>query len=208
MSNAASPWQRPNAAAIIAAGLILLTGPTRAESPANKKELVARVLKLQMPGIESIAQTLVERPAALMLQDAGQALKKRIAVDKQEAAGKQIRDSVKTYVDETAPLVRARASKLAPSILGAELESRFSEAELTQLVAWFESPISKKFQQVMPEIQNGFVQKVVTDSRPDVDPKLLVLEREIRSALGLSAPAVATESKPKTDTAGPTPKSR
>ncbi len=212
MSTAASPWRWLSTAAILVAVLMLLASPAQAESSASKKELVARVLKLQMAGIESIAQALVERPAALLLQDASQAIRKRIAADQQETAGRRIQNSVKKYVDETAPLVRARAIKLAPTVLGAELESRFSEAELVQLLAWLESPISKKYQQVMPEIQDGFVNKLVADSRPDVDPKLLALEQDIRNALGLPAPpAAAAKSKAKTETpaaAESTPKSR
>ncbi len=174
-------------------------------APASKKELAARVLQLQMPGIVSIAQGLVERPAALMLQDAGQAMQKRVPVDKRDAASKRVQDSVKKYVDAAGPVVQARAIKLAPLVLGAELESKFSEDELNQLVNWLESPVSRKFQQLMPQIQDSFVEKLVAESRPTIDPKLLTLEQEIRDTLGLPALPAAGKAAAKATPPPPTP---
>ncbi|MFG5406792.1 hypothetical protein ABXN37_00315 [Piscinibacter sakaiensis] len=45
--------------------------------------------------------------------------------------------------------------------------------------------MAKKYQQLLPEIQHGFVQKLVADARPSIDPKLNALELEIRSVLNL-----------------------
>ena len=86
------------------------------------------------------------RPQQLM-QDAGRFLQQQVPADRREAIGKQIEADVRRYVDETVPLVRERAIKLAPSTIGAQLEQKFTEDELRQLLAWFESPVNKKFQQ-------------------------------------------------------------
>lgn len=167
----------------------------------SKKELVQKVLALQQPTIEGIARSIVERPAAQMMQAAGQALQTQVPAEKREAAGKAIEADVKRYVEEATPLLRERALKLAPSTLGAGLEEKFTEAELKQLIAWLESPVNKKFQQVGPEMQNNFVQKLAADAGPLLDPKLRALEQKVRASLGLpeaqpsSAPA-ATPAKP------------
>jgi hypothetical protein len=167
----------------------------------SKKELVQKVLALQQPTIEGIARNIVERPAAQMMQAAGQALQTQVPAEKREAAGKAIEADVKRYVEEATPLLRERALKLAPSTLGAGLEEKFTEAELKQLIAWLESPVNKKFQQVGPEMQNNFVQKLAADAGPLLDPKLKALEQKVRASLGLpegqpsSAPA-ATPAKP------------
>lgn len=162
-------------------------------SPA-KKELVQKLLVLQQPGIESAARGIVERPAAQMMQEAGRVLQTQFAADKREAIGKSIEADARKYVDDTYPAVRDRAVKLAPSTLGATLEEKFSEEELKQLVAWFESPVNKKFQQASGEMQNNFMQKLVAEARPLVEPKLQALEQKMRAALAAPAAGAPADS--------------
>jgi hypothetical protein len=160
-----------------------------AASPA-KKELVQKLLALQQAGIEGAARNIVERPAAQMMQEAGRVLQTQFPADKREAIGKTIEADAKKYVDEAYPPVRERALKLAPTTLGASLEEKFTEDELKQLIAWFESPVNKKFQQASGEMQSNFMQKLVAEARPLVEPKLQALEQKVRTALG--APAAGT----------------
>jgi len=162
-------------------------------SPA-KKELVLKLLALQQPGIESAARGIVERPAAQMMQEAGRVLQTQFPADKREAIGKSIEADARKYVDDTYPAVRDRAVKLAPSTLGATLEEKFSEEELKQLVAWFESPVNKKFQQASGEMQNSFMQKLVAEARPLVEPKLQALEQKMRAALAAPAAGAPADS--------------
>jgi len=147
----------------------------------TKKELVAKVLVLQQPMIENISRSIVERPAAQLMQAAGQALQTQVPPEKREAIGKSVEADVKRYVDEATPLLRERAIKLAPSTFGAALEEKFTEAELKQLVAWLESPVNKKFQQIGPEIQNSFVQKLAAEAGPLLDPKVQALQAKLRA---------------------------
>lgn len=167
----------------------------------SKKELVQKVLALQQPTIEGVARNLVERPALQMMQAAGQALQTQVPADRREAVGKSIEADIKKFVEEATPVMRERALKLAPSTLGAALEEKFTDAELKQLLAWLESPVNKKFQQLAPEMQNNFVQKLAGDAAPLLDPKLKALEQKVRTSLGLSeaptsAPAPAKPAKP------------
>ena len=157
------------------------TAPT--SSPA-KKELVQKILVLQQPEIENVARSIVERPAAQMMQEAGLAMQRQVPPDKREAMGKAIEAEVKKYVEEAYPLVRERAVRLAPSTLGAALEEKFSEDELKQLLAWLESPVNKKFQTLGP-VRNAFVQKVLAESVAAVDPKVGALDARIRVILGV-----------------------
>ncbi len=173
--------------ALCACGLAQAQGTV---SPA-KKELVQKLLALQQPGIESAARGIVERPAAQMMQEAGRVLQTQFPAEKREAIGKTIEADARKYVDETYPAVRERAVKLAPSTLGVTLEEKFSEDELRQLVAWFESPVNKKFQQASGEMQNSFMQKLVAEARPLIEPKLQSLEQKMRSALSASAVGAA-----------------
>ncbi len=169
------------------------TAPASPSSPA-KKELVQKLMVLQQPGIEGLARNLVEQPALQMLQAAARALQ-QMAPEKREAAGKMIEADIRRYVDDTVPAVRERAVKLAPSTFGANVEEKFNEEELKQLIAWFESPVRKKYEAMLPESQNGFMQKLATEARPTVEPKLQALEAKVRTTLGIS-PAGPTASAP------------
>jgi hypothetical protein len=164
-----------------------------AAQSSTKKELAQKVVQLQQSEIEIVARGLVERPAAQMMQEAGLALQRQVAPEKREAMGKAIEAEVKKYIDESYPLVRERALRIAPTTIGAMLEEKMSEDELKQLVAWLESPANKKYQQIGPDMRNAFIQKLLNDARPVVDPKVQALDGRIRTILGLPpAPGVAS----------------
>lgn len=169
------------------------SAPAPAPVSAAKKELVQKVLLLQQPAIENMARNLVEQPAGQMMQAAGRALQQQVPVEKREAVGKGIEADVKKYVDESYPTIRDRAVKIAPTTIGAVLEEKFTDDELKQLIAWLESSVNKKYLQLGPEMQNGFMQKLVGEARPVLDPKLQALETKVRASLGVPAePAAAT----------------
>jgi len=185
--------RRKTIAWMVAAGLAVAlasgataqtTTTTAPTSSTAKKELVQKILVLQQPEIENVARSIVERPAAQMMQEAGLAMQRQVPPDKREAMGKAIEAEVKKYVEEAYPLVRERAVRLAPSTLGAALEEKFSEDELKQLLAWLESPVNKKFQTLGP-VRNAFVQKVLAESVAAVDPKVGALDARIRVILGV-----------------------
>jgi len=152
---------------------------------AGKKALVQKIVQLQQAELENLARSIVERPAAQMLQEAGIALQRQVAPEKRDAMGKAIDAEAKKYVDESYPLVRERALRIAPATVGAVLEEKMSEDELKVLLAWLESPVYKKYQQLGPELRTGFIQKLLAESQPVVDPKVQALDGRIRVILGL-----------------------
>lgn len=152
-------------------------------SPA-KKELVARLLKLQQPGIEGLGRTLAEEPAkqvVLSVQASG--VLQRVPAEKREALGKEIDADLRKYVDEVVPLVRDRAVQLAPGTMGPILEQRFSEDELRQLIALLESPVSAKFQAVAGEMQKALGAKLVAETKGAVEPKVQALRQAVSARL-------------------------
>jgi uncharacterized protein len=159
-----------------------------AASPA-KKELVARILKIQQPAMETMGKALAQEPVMQILDQAGLALN-RLPADKREAIGKEIQADAKKYIDETVPLVQKRAVAVAPSSVGALLEKEFSEEELKQVVAILESPAYAKFQKLAPSMQRTLTEKLVADTRGQVEPKVKALEASVGKRLGV-APAPA-----------------
>ena len=181
-----TPW--------IAAALLATASIASAQMPA-KKDLVAKVLQLQQPGIEAMAREIAERPVRQLMQQASAVLQTQVPVDKREAIARSIDADAKKFVEEATPLIRERAIRLAPTTVGPLLEQRFSEDELKQLIAWLESPVNKKYQQLVPEMQDSMLKNLVAESAPVVDPKLQALQQKMRKAFGLPAvPASAPAS--------------
>jgi len=165
------------------------TAPAGPSSPA-KKELVARLLKLQQPGLESMGRSLAEQPAAQLMQQAGSALQ-RVPAERREALARDIEADVRKYTEEAIPILQAKASKLAPLTLGLTLEERFSEDELRQLLVLLESPTFRKFQGMSSEMQRNFAAKMVEDSRPEIEPKVRTMEQSVSRRLAAALPAPA-----------------
>lgn len=162
------------------------TPAATAATSAAKKELVARVLKAQQGDIEGVARSLVERPAAQMMQEAGLAIQRlNVPPEKREAMGKAIEAEARKYVEEALPGVRERAVKLAPSTIGAVLEAKMSDDDLKALLAWLDSATYKKYTSLGGEMRNGFVQQLLKEAGPLVEPKAQALDGRIRVILGV-----------------------
>jgi hypothetical protein len=181
-------------ALVLAGGAAFAQTTAAATSPA-KKELIARLLKLQQPGIETLARNLAEQPAAQLLNQAGLAMQTRVAPEKREAMAKEIGADVKKYADEAVPLVRDRAVKLAPGTVGKLLEEKLTEDELQQIVATLESPVYAKYMQLSGDMQKVLLEKLVAETRPTIEPKIKALETSIGKRLGV-APAPAKPAAP------------
>lgn len=172
-------------------------------SPA-KKELVQKVLQLQQSGIEGLGTALANQTANQVLQVAGQAMA-RVPQEKREALGAELQAEVRKFFDDIAPMLRASAVKNAPGTIGSALEEKFSDDELKVLVAWLESPVSKKYQAMSAELQQSLGQKLIAETRPQIDPKLKALEQvltnKLRAAVG--EPANGASGAPKPAAAAP-----
>jgi hypothetical protein len=180
-------------AALAAGGLAEAQTTPSASSPA-KKELVARMLAIQQPGIEAMARSLAEEPAKSLMQQASQALR-NLPPERREAVARDIENDLRKYVEEAGPIVRDRALKLAPTTVGALLEERFSEDELKQILVLLDSPVNKKFQALAPELQRSLGEKLVAETRPEVEVKVRALEKSISGRLAGSAGAASGASK-------------
>lgn len=175
---------------LIAVALLALGTAVCAQSTAAKKELVAKVLQLQQPAIERAATMMAERPAALMMQQANVVMQTRIPPDKREAIAKDLQADLSKYLSEAVPLVRERAIKLAPSTIGVVLEEKFTEEELKQLIAIFESlesPVHRKYRQFGGDMEKALGEKLAAEMRGVIDPKVKVLDQMLSGHLGISA---------------------
>lgn len=158
---------------------------------AAKKELVQRLLNLQQNQLDDITSDVVARPAQQIAAAADEALQTQVPPAKHPPIVKKIQESLQKYKEGTMPLVRDRAGKISQASIGPFLEEKFTEEELRQLVTSLEAPAFKKFQQAQPELINLYVAAVRKDLATAVQPKIDALERDVRAALGVQAPASA-----------------
>ena len=162
-----------------------------AETTPAKQALITKILKVQQKAIEGLARNIVEQPANIIAQQASAALQSRVAPEKRESIGKDIQSDLKKYVDEATPIVRERAIKLAPATLGKMLDEKFSEKELKELLAIFESPVNRKFHDNAPAMQRALGDALVAETRPLIEPKVRALEQRVGGLLGLPKPTPA-----------------
>ena len=181
-------------AALMAAGVVQAQTAAPAAAPASasaaKKELVAKLLKLQQPGIENMARQMVEQPARQMLQQAGPALQ-RLPAERREAVARDIEADVRKYFEESAPIVTSRAVSLAPSTIGVLLEERLSEDELREVITILESPANRKFQGLAGDMQRAIGEKLIGETRGAIEGKVRTLEQTVARRLGITPPAAA-----------------
>jgi hypothetical protein len=190
------------AAALAVAGVATVQAQTP-PSPA-KKELIAKVLKLQQPDIENAARALTEQPAMQLWQQAGQALQ-RMPAERRDALVQDIQADLRKYVEETAPIVRDRAIKLAPTTIGTILDERLSEDELRQIVALLESPTMNKYKGLFPDMQRALSEKLVGETRGEVEPRLRAVQQTVAQRLGV-APAASAPKAAAAKASAPTKK--
>lgn len=183
----------------------------QAQSTLTKKELLGRVLQLEQVSIERSAQTLAERPAQQLMQQANLTLASRAPSDKREALAQDIQADVRKYLDEAVPLVRERAVRLAPGTFSPALDDAFSEDELRQLIAIIESPVNRKYLRMRGDLQQVLAERVVADTLDVIEPKVTQLSQTIVKRLKLqdaappavkSTPVAKAAKTAKTDKAG------
>lgn len=174
-------------------------------SPA-KKQLVAKILKLQQPSIELLARGTAEVPVSQMGQQASLVLR-RLPPEQREPVGKGMQSDVEKYMKETVPFMQDRAIALAPESIGKVLEEKFSEAELKQMIALLESPTYRKFSEQSFVMQRALQEKLVADTRSTVEPKLKALDQSWTKRIQDAMPAATDKSTPPAPAApGPTSK--
>lgn len=187
---------------------LLAAFAAQAQTPAApslgaKKELAARIVRAQQGAIEGLARQLAERPAVEIMGGAMQIISARVPRDKQEAVAREVEAEAQKYAQDAVPIVQKRATAIAPEVLGAVLEEKFSEDELRAIAAALENPALIKFQRTLPEMQNALGERLIADTRAQIDPKVQALENSVTKRLGLPAQGAAPAPGPAQPAARP-----
>lgn len=160
--------------------------PVWAQSTDAKAKLIDKLLTLWHP--EEIVVMMVQRPAADAVQQARIALQGRVTAERRDAALKEMAADVQKYINEATPIALDTARRQLGSTVVPILQQQFSEEELKQMIAILESPVKKKFEQMIPQMERALGEKVVAESRAAIDPKM----KELTQAVGLKLRAATT----------------
>jgi len=154
-----------------------------APAHADKKDLVQKAINSQQQSFDDLARALSEAPARQMGAFSRQVIMQTVPADKQEATFKQIDAELKKYVEGALPAAKASANKAGKAVLAETLDKQFTETELRELVGILESPVLKKYQGLMPQLTGELEQKIATDARPALTPKVQASEAAIKKIL-------------------------
>ena len=147
----------------------LASTPAMAQTANSKSELAARVVALQQgPELDRLVAQLASSSAQQLIANWGPKLETSVPKAKQEKASEELNAELKKYTDDTIQLISKQVKKVSVDVLVPAYTERFTQEELQQIAAFFDSPVIKKYQAAAPEFGNSFVQKLVEVTRPDV----------------------------------------
>ena len=69
---------------------------------------------------------------------------------------------------------------------------RDSETELKQIIAMLESPVNRKFQSMGGDMQRAIAEKLVAETKPQIEPKLRALEQVVSKRLNTAQASAAS----------------
>lgn len=183
-------------AGFVAAALLVspIAFAQKADSSNAKKDLIARILKLQQPAIEALTIGVLSRPVNELAAKAAPQLG-RVPEAKREAVAKQIDTDLRKFMEDNGTALVDKGKVLVPQTMGVALDEKFTEDELKQLVAWLESPVSKKFAESAQDLQAIYTKKLIDDNGKQLDEKFQALQANVAKQLGMDGPA-APAAKP------------
>jgi hypothetical protein len=156
------------------------TAPATHISP-EKQKLIDQVLQLWH--VEDVAISMAQRPAVGAMEQSSAALQGRVTEAKREATMKDISADVQKYIDGATPIARANALRLKEPVLAPLLAQNFSDEELRQLIALLQSPVKKKFEQLVPEFEKAYGTRIGAESSAQINPMIKSMSESIATKL-------------------------
>ena len=156
---------------LVALGFTL--GAVQAQAQ-TKKELAAKIVQLLATRHREPGHQPAERPAQMMMNQAGMALQNRVAPDKQEAVAKghpgrcqEVPGRHRAAAQGPRPQARPHHH---PAAAGREVHRG---RKLKQVIVMLESPAIKKYQQLSSDMDTALRTKLIDDTRATVEPQTL-----------------------------------
>ena len=133
------------------AGLGLAVAMVCQVQAAGKTELVQRLVTAQRAQIQELSRSMVVGAVQGLMQELNAALG-QVPEAKRDAVRAKLEAELRRFVEEQTELLSGVATKTSSAAYMARLEATFTEDELKTVLAWVESPVSKKYGEKMPEL--------------------------------------------------------
>lgn len=141
----------------------------------TKQDLIKQLPSLQASELNALAAEMAQGPVRQIGAQAQQLLMQIVPPEKRETTAKSISDELKKFIDTSTPTIQTSANKVAPQVVSPIIDSKFSEAELRDLVNMLNSPVFKRYQGLLPEMSQAAIAKINEDVTPALMPKAQAL---------------------------------
>ena len=188
----------------IALSCLALTTTAQAQTADPKLEWATKAVALQQgPELERLVGQLADSATQEILQIWGARLQSDVPPAKMEQAREGLNIELKKYFEDVSKTISGKANKVSANALIPAYMERFSLEELKQLVAFFESSASKKYQAAAPELGNIFVKQLIDETRADVTARSRQFDDAATKIVGSpptpkASPGTSDKSKPAT----------
>lgn len=158
-----------NLIAILALSGLACSTSLLAQTAGSKTELAAKVVKLQQgPELDRLVKQLAGSSTQELISVWGPRLEANVPKAGQQKASDALNVELKKYSDDAVQLIGKQVELVSTNALVPAYAERFTQEELQQIAAFFESPAIKKYQASASELGNVFVQQLIEASRADV----------------------------------------
>lgn len=184
---------------LVALSLSGLAFSITAQTADPKLEWATKVVALQQgPELERLVSQLADSATQDILQNWVPKLQADVPKAKQDEAKERLNTELKKYFDDVFKTINAKATKVSTDALIPAYMERFTLDELRQLVAFFESPVVRKYQTGAPELGNIFVKRLIEATKGDVTLRTRQFDEAASKIVG-SSPAARSPSSASPD---------
>ena len=184
---------------------VALATTVHAQTADPKLEWANKAVALQQgPELERLVSQLADSATQDILQNWGPKLQSDVAPAKMGQAKDSLNAELKKYFDAVSKTIGDKVTKVSEVALVPAYMERFSLDELKQLVAFFDSPVIKKYQSAAPELSSLFVRQLIEETRTDViargrqfdDAAAKIIATAPAAGAAATKPAAASKSLP------------
>lgn len=167
----------------------------QAQTADSKLEWATKAVALQQgPELDRLIGQLAESSSQELVENWGNKLRAQVSKAQFDTSAESLNAELKKYNDDVSKIIKNKVNKASTDSLIPAYMERFSQDELKQLVAYFESPVVKKYQAAAPALGNIFVNQLIMETRVDVTARAKKFDEAATKIVGTApkAPAAAT----------------
>jgi hypothetical protein len=179
--------------ALLVAGCAL-SFTAHAQTADPKLEWATKVVALQQGAdLDGLVSQLVGTAAQDLVAGWAPKFDANVPKAKQAKATEEFNAELTKFAADANKIISSKVSQVSTEALVPAYMERFNLEELKQLVAFFESPVIKKYKTVTPELADVFIKKIVATTQTDIQARAKLFDAAAAKIVGPAAPAPAAK---------------